>query len=99
VSSKEHWKELNNTSVFHLSSHAWSKQHFQPKHTFGYEWPDRTEGMPVARAIKLVTSQFSTLQSKFIDIMETELDDALKLSTQNDGTGNTATLKLVSPAE
>jgi hypothetical protein len=53
VSSEEHWRDLNSTSLNLLSSHAWSNKRFQPKYTFGYEWPDQRQddGMPVVRAI------------------------------------------------
>lgn len=87
VSSKEHWDELNKTSVDHLSSHAWSKQHFQPKHTFGYEWPDRRDedGMPVVRAIRTMTSQFREQKSKYLRIMEEELNESLEKGRREDG--------------
>lgn len=82
VSSKEHGEEPNRSSLNHLSSHAWSKQHFQPMHTFGYEWPDRRgdDGMPVVRAIRTMTKRFSTLKPKFIRMMEEELGAALARS-------------------
>jgi hypothetical protein len=87
VSSKEHWNELNNTSINHLSSHAWSKQHFQPRYTFGYEWPDRRQddGMPVVRAIRTLSNQFSILKPKFVTIMRNELDEAFRAYIQEDG--------------
>lgn len=87
VSSKEHWNDLNNASIDHLSSHAWSKQHFQPKHTFGYEWPDRRaeEGMPVVRAIRTLSNQFAELKKKFVVIMRDELNEALDLNSRPDG--------------
>jgi hypothetical protein len=80
VSSKEHWNDLNSTSIYHLSSHAWSKQHFQPKYTFGYEWPDRrdVDGMPVVRAIRTMTNQFPELKQKFINIISKDLDHAFE---------------------
>jgi hypothetical protein len=89
VSSREHWNDLNNASINHLSSHAWSKQHFQPIYTFGYEWPDRREdnGMPVVRAIRTLSNQFPELKGKFVAIMMNELNDALKVNAQPDGTG------------
>jgi hypothetical protein len=78
VSSKEHWNDLNSTSINHLSS--WSKQHFQPKYTFGYEWPDRrdVDGMPVVRAIRTMTNQFPELKQKFINIISKDLDHAFE---------------------
>ncbi|KAK3216872.1 hypothetical protein GRF29_1g1277568 [Pseudopithomyces chartarum] len=87
VSSKEHWDELNKTSVDHLSSHAWSKQHFQPKHTFGYEWPDRRDedGMPVVRAIRTMTGRFQELTPKYLRIMEEEIKEALEKGRREDG--------------
>jgi hypothetical protein len=87
VSSKEHWNDLNNASIDHLSSHAWSKQHFQPKYTFGYEWPDRRaeEGMPVVRAIRTLTNQFAELKKKFVVIMRDELNETLNLNARPDG--------------
>lgn len=87
VSSKDHWNDLNSASINHLSSHAWSKQHFQPAYTFGYEWPDRREdeGMPVVRAIRSLTNQFPDLKKRFIVIMRDELNDALGLKAQADG--------------
>ncbi|KAF1960718.1 cytochrome P450 [Byssothecium circinans] len=92
VCSKEHWNDLNSTSISHLSMHAWSKEHFQPKYAFGYVWPDRREedGMPVVRAIRTVTNQFAVLKPKFITIMRDELDEALKLNAQQDGTSKIA---------
>jgi hypothetical protein len=72
---------MNTASLNHLSHHAWSKQHFQPTHAFGYEWPDKREedGMPVVRAIRTLTNQWPTiLKPKFVAIIEGELEDALR---------------------
>ncbi len=87
VSSKEHWDDLNKTSLNHLSSHAWSKQHFQPKYTFGYEWPDRREdeGMPVVRAIRTLSNQFPELKDSYVTIMRDDLGKALNMHIQSDG--------------
>jgi hypothetical protein len=87
VSSREHWNDLNSTSVNHLSSHAWSKQHFQPKYTFGYEWGDRRDidGMPVVRAIRTMTNQWPDLKKKFIGIMKEELEQAYEANKLSDG--------------
>lgn len=87
VSSKEHWNDLNSTSINHLSSHAWSKQHFQPKYTFGYEWADRrdVDGMPVVRAVRTMTNQFPELKQKFIGIMSEELDQAFQANILSNG--------------
>ncbi|KAF2014222.1 cytochrome P450 [Aaosphaeria arxii CBS 175.79] len=87
VSSKAHWEDLNNTSLNHLSSHVWSKEHFQPKYTFGYEWPDRRQddGMPVIRAIRTLSNQFSGLRERYVSLMESDLNDALKIYIQPNG--------------
>jgi hypothetical protein len=82
VSSSEHWAELNTASLNHLSHHAWSKQHFQPNHTFGYVWPDKREddGMPVIRAIRTLTNQWPTiLKPKFVAIVEEEVENAVRI--------------------
>lgn len=87
VSSKIHWEDLDSTSINHLSSHAWSKQHFQSKYTLGYEWPDRrdVDGMPVVRAIRTIANQFSELKQKFIGIMRGELDQAFQANLLPEG--------------
>lgn len=56
-------------------------------HTFGYEWPDRRDddGMPVVRAIRSMTNQFSVLKPKFIAILDQEMEDALGKATQENG--------------
>ncbi|KAF2793132.1 cytochrome P450 [Melanomma pulvis-pyrius CBS 109.77] len=78
--SKRHWDELNSTSLDVLSNHAWSKDMLQPKAAFGYDWSDRRneEGMPIVRAIRTISNQFSILRPECVRILEQDFNQAME---------------------
>jgi hypothetical protein len=60
---------------------------FQPKYTFGHEWPDRRDedGMPIVRAIRTISRQFPALHPEYLDILEDGFCKATKAAPQKNG--------------
>ncbi|KAF2878468.1 cytochrome P450 [Massariosphaeria phaeospora] len=87
LSSRKHWNELNNAPTNRLSPNAASREMFQPKYTFGFDWGAPREHVSIAtvRSIKNMTQLLPLFQTKFVGILDQEFQKAFVNSPSKDG--------------
>ncbi|PSN62395.1 cytochrome P450 [Corynespora cassiicola Philippines] len=85
--SEEHWNDLNKAPTSQLSPNAASREMFQPKYTFGFDWAAPREHVSLAtvRSIRNMTQQLPSFQKRFVAILDDEFNKALSKSPQIEG--------------
>lgn len=85
MSTKEHWEDINRSSQAQLSSMAASREMFQPRHTFGFDWGTQREHVSLitVRSLKTSTALLDTYRAKFIDMLDREFTLATRESTDD----------------
>ncbi|KAF1977810.1 cytochrome P450 [Bimuria novae-zelandiae CBS 107.79] len=87
VSSKEHWHDINNAHTSQLSPNAASREMFQPKYTFDFDWAAPREHVSLAtvRSIRNMTQQLPSFQGRFLEILDQEFQKVVESNPQEDG--------------
>ncbi|KAF2446078.1 cytochrome P450 [Karstenula rhodostoma CBS 690.94] len=87
LSSNEHWHDINNAHTSQLSPNAASREMFQPKYTFGFDWSAPREHVSLAtvRSIRNMTLQIPLFQGRFVEILDQEFQQAMATNPQEEG--------------
>ena len=79
MSTKEHWADFNRASQTQLSPMAASREMFQPKYTFGFDWKIQREHVSLitVRSLRATTALLETFRPKLISMLEEEFRKAI----------------------